>query len=61
MLPGGGGGVLLYKGLMGTCGQPGYVLEDFCLKQDIDSIILCLNQAIDFINLALKGLSFLGR
>ena len=28
---GGGGGVLPYKGLMGTCGQPGYVFWDFCL------------------------------
>ena len=27
------GGVLPYKGLMGTCGQPGYVFQDFCLKQ----------------------------
>ena len=24
-----GGGVLPYKGLMGTCGQPGYVFRDF--------------------------------
>ena len=28
-----------YKGLMGTCGQPGYVFQDFCLKQGIDFII----------------------
>ena len=27
-----GGGVLPYKGLMGTCGLPGYVFRDFCLK-----------------------------
>ena len=32
-----GGGVLPYKGLMGTCGQPGYVFRDFCLKQGIES------------------------
>ena len=57
MLPG-GGGVLLYKGLMGTCGQPGYVLGDFCLKQGIDSIILCLNQGIDFINFGFKRFIF---
>ena len=50
----GGGGVLPYKGLMGTCGQPGYVLRDFCLKQGIDFIIFCLNQGIDFINFCLK-------
>ena len=50
----GGGGVLPYKGLMGTCGQPGYVLRDFCLKQGIDFIIFCLNQGIDFNNFCLK-------
>ena len=42
-------GVLPYKGLMGTCGQPGYVFRDFCLKQGIDFIIFCLNQGI-FLN-----------
>ena len=56
MLP--GGGVLLYKGLMGTCGQPVYVFGDFCLKQGIDSIILCLNQGIDFINFGFKRFIF---
>ena len=35
---------------MGTCGQPGYVFRDFCLKQGIDFIIFCLNQGIDFIS-----------
>ena len=35
--PGGGGGLLPYKGLMRTCGQPGYVYRDFCLKQGIFS------------------------
>ena len=49
-----GGAVLPYKGLMGTCGQPGYVFQDFCLKQGIDFIIFCLNQGIDFINFCLK-------
>ena len=28
----GGGGVLPYKSLMGTCGQPGYVFCDFVLN-----------------------------
>ena len=28
-----GGGVLPYKGLMGTCGQPGYVFRDFVLNR----------------------------
>ena len=44
---GGGAGVLPYKGLMGTCGQPGYVFRDFCLEQGIEFIIFCLNQGID--------------
>ena len=30
-------GVLPYKGLMGTYGQPGYVFRNFCLKQGIFS------------------------
>ena len=47
-------GVLPYKGLMGTCGQPGYVLRDFCLKQGIGFIIFWLNQGIDFVNFCLK-------
>ena len=42
----GGGGVLPYKGLMGTCGQPGNVLRDFCLKQGIDIINFCLKEGI---------------
>ena len=33
------GRVLPYKGLIGTCGQPGYVFQDFCLKQGIEFII----------------------
>ena len=53
-IPGWGGGVLPYKGLMGTCGQAGYVFRDFCLKQGLDFIIFCLNQDIDFINFCLK-------
>ena len=39
---------------MGTCGQPGYVFRDFCLKQGIDFIIFCLKQGIDFIIFCLK-------
>ena len=39
---------------MGTCGHPGYVFRDFCLKQVIDFIIFCLNQGIDFINFCLR-------
>ena len=49
--PGGGEGGIPYRGLMGTCGQPGYVFPDFCLKQGIDFIIFCLNQGIDFYQL----------
>ena len=58
---GGGGGVLPYKGLMGTCGQPGYVFQDFCLKQGIEFIIFCLNQGIDLSIFVLNRMSFLGR
>ena len=39
-MPGGGGEVLPYKDLMKTCGQPGYVFRDFCLKQGTEFIIL---------------------
>ena len=56
-----GGGVLPYKGLMGTCGQPGYVFRDFCLKQGIEFIIFCLNQGIDLSIFVLNRISFLGR
>ena len=57
---GGGGSILPYKGLMGTCGHPGYVFRDFCLKQVLDFIIFCLNQGIDFINFCLKQDIFSG-
>ena len=36
---------------MGTCGQPGYVYRNFCLKQGIDFINFCLKQSI-FLNSA---------
>ena len=58
---GGGGGVLPYKGLMGTCGQPGYVFWDFCLKQGIKFIIFCLNQGIDLSIFVFNKISLLGR
>ena len=60
----GGGGVHPYKGLMGRCGQPGYVqylFRDFCLKQGIEFIIFCLNQGIDLSIFVLNRISFLGR
>ena len=41
---GGGWGVLPYKGLMGTCGRPGYVFWDFCLNQGIALSIFVLNR-----------------
>ena len=44
---------------MGTGGQPGYVLRDFCLKRGIHFIIFRLNQGIDFINFCLKQGIFL--
>ena len=55
-----GGGVLPYKGLMGTCGQPGYVFRDFCLKQGIKFIIFCLNQGIDLSIFVLNQIFLLG-
>ena len=57
----GGGGLLPYRGLMGTCGQPGYVFRDFCLKQGIEVTIFCLNQGIDLSIFVLNRISFLGR
>ena len=59
--PGGGGAVLPYKGLMGTCGQPGYVFRDFCFKQGIEFIIFCLNQGIDLSIFVLNRINVLNR
>ena len=59
--PRGGGGGLPYKGLLGTCSQPGYVFRDFCLKQGIKFIIFCLNQGIDLSIFVLNKISLLGR
>ena len=47
---GGGGGVHPFSGLMGTCGQTGYVFRDFCRKQ-----------GIDFYRFVLNRVSFLGK
>ena len=55
------GGVLPYKGLMGTCGQPGYVFRDFCLEQGIEFIIFCLNQGIDLTIFVLNRINVLNR
>jgi len=60
-VPGYGGGILPYKGLMGTCGQPGYVFRDFCLKQGIEFTIFCLNQGIDSSIFVLNRISVLNR
>ena len=49
----GGGGVLPYKGLMGMCGQSGYVFGDFCLKQGIDFIIFVLIR-VSILSICLK-------
>ena len=40
---------------MGTCGQPGYVFQDFCLKQGIEFIIFCLKQGIFLNNLVIAN------
>ena len=55
------GGVLPYKGLMETCGQPGYVFRDFCLKQGIEFIIFCSNQGIDLSIFVLNRINVLNR
>ena len=55
------GGVLPNKGLMGTCGQPGYDFRDFCLKQGIEFIIFCLNQGIDLSIFVLNRINVLNR
>ena len=59
--PGGGGRVLPYKGLMGTRGEPGYVFQDFCLKQGIEFIIFCLYQGIDLSIFVLNRINVLNR
>ena len=56
-----GGGVLPSKGLMGTCGQPGYVFREFSLTQGIKFITFCLNQGIDLSIFVLNKISLLGR
>ena len=56
---GGGGRVLPYRGLIGTCGQPGYVFRGFCRKQGIEFIIFCLNQGIDLSIFVLNRIFFL--
>ena len=53
--------LLPYKGLMGTCGQPGYVFRDFCLKQGIEFIIFCLNQGIGLSIFVLNRINVLNR
>ena len=58
---GGGGGLLPYKGLMGTCGKPGYVFRDFCLKQGIEFNIFFPNQGIDLSIFVFNRISFLGQ
>ena len=39
---------------MGTCGQPGYVFRDFCLKQGIEFIIFLSLSGYRFNNFCLK-------
>ena len=45
-----GGGVPPYNGLMGTCGQPGYVFRDFCLQKSE----FCLKQGRKISDICLK-------
>ena len=46
---------------MGTCGQPGYVFRDFCLKQGIDFIIFGLISVSIVSIFVLNMVFFLGR
>ena len=50
-----------HTGRNGTCGQPGYVFHDFCLKQGIEFIIFCLNQGIDLSIFVLNRINVLNR
>ena len=45
-LPGGGGGLLPYMALTGTCGQIWYGFSLFCLKWDINFIKFCVKRGI---------------
>ena len=56
-----GGGTPFSKGFMGTCGQPGYIFRNFCLKQGIEFIIFCLNQGIDLSIFVLNRINILNR
>ena len=58
-----GGGVLSYKGLMGTCGQPwlGYVFRDCCLKRESISYFFFLIRVSILSIFVLNRVSFLGR
>ena len=46
---------------MGTFGQPGYVLRDFCLKQGIEFVLFWLNQGIDLSIFVLNKINVLNR
>ena len=49
---------------MGTCGQPGYVFREFCLKQGkqgIEFIIFCVSQGIDLSIFVLNRINVLNR
>ena len=61
--PGGGGGVLSDKGLMGTCGQlwPGYVFRDCGLKRESISYFFFLIRVSILSIFVLNRVSFLGR
>ena len=55
--PWGGGGVFPYKGLMGTCGQPGYDFHDFVLNR-VSNLSFCVLIIYQF--LSQTGCLFLG-
>ena len=60
-MPPGGGGVLPYKGLMGMCGQPGYVFWDFVLNRVSNLSFFVLIRVSIYQFLSLTGLNVLNR
>ena len=53
----GGGGVLPYKGLMGTCGQSGYVFRDFVsIRVSILSFFVLIGVSISSIFVLNRGI-----
>ena len=53
---------IVVRGLMGACGQPGYVFRDFCFKQGIDFIFFFVLNRVSILSIFVSiRVSFLGR